>query len=430
MLRACYTEPMPSRFHIPFIREAPVTAACLLVCVALFVLTGGLQFTPEQRLGLLDRWGAVIERPDVQRVDPDKVVVDYELRGPIALWQGELWRLPVCAFHHVDLWHLLVNAASAVYLGLMVERYFGSVNLLKFLPAATAIPMIPEFLLGNYVMGFSGVIAAMFGILCVLRLKDEELAEIFPEEAVYLGGVLLGAGVLFTMLDVAPVANLAHMTGFFLGALAGCVVTGLPWGEDAAWQTRLVTYLLAIASLWFISHPSWDGAYHWYLAKRANSPASRIAELQEAVKHDPQLIGAYRVLADAQMKQGFEIDAWKTIVTGLANNPADSSLLRLSQRLWHELSVSPGRIAARQAVREIFEENADVWLAQLETNPPDDIALELLRRLTVAEIDPEKAFPLNRAIDLRLPELIEQLRKSFDQPRMPPEGDAVEGRRM
>jgi len=185
-----------------------------------------------------------------------------------------------------------------------------------------------------------------------------------------------------------------------------------------------------VAALWFVIHPTWDGAYHWYLAKQATDDGRKLAELQQAVTLDPHLVGAFRALADLQAQQGDDHAAWKTMLTALNANPSDSSLMRRVQREWQELTAGPQRDAARQTVREVFGDLAEIWTAQLDAIPPDELLSEQLRRLIVVEVDPVVAFPLDRAIDLRLPNLPENGPFPLEQRRIPPEGDAVEGRRM
>jgi membrane associated rhomboid family serine protease len=405
---------------LPLLRESPVTAGCLVVCVVLFLGTTRPGQTAGQRVQLLDRWGAVVDRPVSPANNPDVVV----LRAPSALWEAELWRIPVCAFHHVDFWHLLMNCLSAAYLGRILERRWGTRRMLLFLPLAATIPLIPEFALGNYVLGFSGVIAAMFGALCVLRHVDDSLLDELPDEAVYLGGAMLAAGVIFTWVDLMPVANMAHMIGFFWGALAASVETGLPWGKRRARLVRFATVAAFAGLLWFVVHPIWDGTYHWYQALRTNDGERRLAELQRAVALDPHVVGAWRFLAGEEWRRGNRLDAWKTLLLGLSHNPTDADLLWRSRIAWRELIISPGRTAAEQVIAEVFGQQAANWTDQLRGGISE--IWEDPARM-VAEIDPVEAFPLDRPVDLRLPEL------PGDEPaprRIPPEGDAVEGRSM
>jgi rhomboid protease GluP len=422
--------PVNSLNPLRLIREAPVTLLCLTACGVLFLATSQPGQTEAEHREALNRWGAVIERPFVKIVDQKTLHVEQDLRGPIALWEGELWRIPLCAFHHVDFWHLFVNGLSAIYLGRLLESCWGSRRLLLFLPCSATIPILVEFLFGNDAFGFSGVIAAMFGVLCVLRYRREELQEVFPVEVVHLGGAMLAFGVLSTALDLVPVANLAHMTGFFYGALAGSVSTGLPWGAGMARLIRFAVILLAAVGLWFVAHPLWNGSYHWYLAMRTDDPNLRYAELQHAVRLDPQAIGAWRRLAGEEWRRGEALAAWKTLLTGLSENPSNSQLLAAARRAWRKVVLSPGRPAAEQAIREVFGELASTWETQFRE---DQLNLELPGATfppAVAETDPVERFPLDQRVDLSLPDVAASNSRDITPYRSPPEGDAVEGRRM
>jgi membrane associated rhomboid family serine protease len=405
------------------LRECPVTVLCLVVCAGLYLATTRPHESEWQRLDRLDRWGAVVDRP----VKLSGLVDVVLFRAPLALWDGSIWRIPMCALHHVDFWHLLMNGLSAAYLGRILERRWGSLRLLMFLPLAAAIPLIPEFLLGNYVLGFSGVIAAMFGALCVLRHHDETLQDELPEEAVYLGGAMLAMGVVFTLTDLMPVANLAHMAGFFWGALVACASTGLPWGRNVSRMIRFAAVLVSACALWFVVHPIWDGKYHWYLAVRAPDADRRYAELRQAVKRDPRTVGAWRMLAAEEWRRGNHLGAWKALLLGLSHNPTDPSILWQARAVWRDLVISPGRAEAEKTIEEVFGPFAANWTAQFRSGWSDSFqAVEP----QIAEIDPLVAFPLDRKIDLRLPELPNDLPDLTNPPRIPPEGDAVEGVRM
>lgn len=408
------------------LREAPVTTGCVAVCTVLLLLTTKPRQTDAEHRVALDRCGAVVDRP-FNPVDVKSLLSPRELRGPIALWEGQLWRIPVCAFHHVDLFHLAVNSLSAIALGWLLEPRWGSRRMLQFLMPAAILPMIPEFLAGNYVLGFSGVVAAMFGALCVLRETDDELADEFPIEAVYLGGMMLAVGVVVTLLQLAPVANLAHMTGFFYGAIAASVTTGWPWGFRIARLVRFAAVLLAAVGLYLVSHPVWDGDFHWYLALRTNDSDRRYAELQQAAALKPQSLGIWRNLAAEELLRGEPMAAWKTLLVGLSHNPTNPQFLAHARRSWREVVIFPGRQEAERVLREVFGDLAETWAAQFRADPLDLEHAPLQWPPAVAEIDPVRLYPLDQQLDLRLPDAEHAIQPPM---RIPPEGDAVEGRRM
>lgn len=413
------------------IREAPVTMLCLAVCGVLFLGTWRPNQSDSRHRQLLDRWGAVVDRSFTKTIDSKTRLVERDLRGPIALWRGQWWRIPVSAFHHVDVWHLVVNGLAAAYLGRILEKsWWGSGRFLLFIPFAAAIPMLAEFLVGNYVLGFSGVVAAMFGILCVLRYHDENLEEQLPEEAVHLGGAMLAFGMLFTLLDLAPVANLAHMTGFFYGALAGCVATGLPWGKSTARLVRLGVIVLSGVGLWFVMHPTWNGAYHWYVALEINDADVRYAELQRAVKLEPTATGAWRYLAGEELRRDQPMAAWNTLLVGLSFNPSDQQLMAEARRNWRKVVISPGRAEAARVIRDVFGDLASAWETQFRDERLDLEQPDFAFSAAVTEINPVIQYSLNQKVDLALPESADADHIEVAPEQRHREDDAVEGRRM
>ncbi|HUG18007.1 MAG TPA: rhomboid family intramembrane serine protease, partial [Planctomycetaceae bacterium] len=50
--------------------------------------------------------------------------------GPFDLWDGQLWRVPINAFHHVGLLHLLMNGCAMLYMGKLLEPRLGKLRTL------------------------------------------------------------------------------------------------------------------------------------------------------------------------------------------------------------------------------------------------------------------------------------------------------------
>jgi membrane associated rhomboid family serine protease len=58
------------------------------------------------------QWGAAVSL-EITSYDDAPDMVHRQLKGPFDLWAGEWWRMPVSAFHHGDLVHLLLNCSAA-----------------------------------------------------------------------------------------------------------------------------------------------------------------------------------------------------------------------------------------------------------------------------------------------------------------------------
>ncbi len=417
---------------LPLLRQAPLTLACVTVCAALFFLTHRPLQTISEKRQALHNWGAIVEMVQGPMVDGSPADPELMIHGPLALWQGQWWRVPICALHHADFWHLLLNSLAAVYFGRLLEPRWGSWRMLWFLPGAVIIPIIPELLAGNYVVGFSGMVTAMFGLVCVLRTCDESLREEFPDEAVQMGGVLLALGVWSTALDLVPVANLAHMTGFCWGALAGWATTEPPHRN---WKPRLARSLLGLAmvpAVWLAMHPFWNGNYIWWTALRESTNAEqRLTRLHRAVRLDPQLIGAWRQLAGESLRRGETMHGWMILLQGLAHNPSNANLLQEAHRVWRIVLFDPGRAAASQAIEDVFGDLASAWMERFRNDPAGRSPADAVNLSSSADIDPTVLFSLDQALDLRLPDLPTAEEEGRPPSRqIPPAGDAVEGEQL
>ena len=142
---------------------------------------------------------------------------------------AEPWRLLTSIFAHGDIVHLINNLIAMVLFGLILEDRIGSKRVLwLFLFSGLLINVISPY---ERSLGASGAIYAIMGALVILR----------PGMAIYFSYVpmpLAVAGLFWLAQDVfgvfypSNVANLAHIFGLIIGAVAGIYWRKLKLGDQ------------------------------------------------------------------------------------------------------------------------------------------------------------------------------------------------------
>ena len=90
------------------LRASPITALCLGICMALPVVCAGQTWNGVRWGDTQREWGAAV---NLQRIIPGSLDESPDLRlvGPFDLWNGDWWRIPCNAFHHVGFLHFTTN---------------------------------------------------------------------------------------------------------------------------------------------------------------------------------------------------------------------------------------------------------------------------------------------------------------------------------
>lgn len=383
-------------------RRAPVTAECLIICTALFVICQARTFEGMRFLDAQRQWGSMGMLQINPRPDQPPEALHRQLRGPFDLWDGEWWRIPVSSFHHGNLLHLLMNCGSGWVLGKRLERRWGSLRFALFLVPAVTIPMLAEALAGEMAVGFSGALCAMLGALIYMQQISVEQEDDLSDEAILitLGTLLLM--IPATMLDLIRIGNIAHVTGVLYGWAAAWCMCG-PWSNRLIRSGFVLSHLAVIPAFWVVTNPIHSGTYLWYVAERdhRSTPARHEQLLKMALQTDPSLTGIWLRLAEYRHAEGKLQDSWALLIEGLSNNPADTDLFEAARRLWRRLPNGPARESAEAELRKVFGDRAAVWLEQIRNT-----GLVSTRRIgpgsakpSEPEVDP-KQFPLDVPFDL------------------------------
>jgi hypothetical protein len=119
-----------------------------------------------------------------------------------------------------------------------------------------------------------------------------------------------------------------------------------------------------------MTHPFWNGRYHWRLAQHTNNTPDKIHHLREAVRWDPALSGAWRELSKQYDHVGETEMAWRATVKSVYFQHSDRKSVKQIRSFWSNLRSDTARKKGKTIFREIFKDDATVWLNQLQlTNP-------------------------------------------------------------
>ncbi len=381
------------------LRLAPVTAECLVVCTALYVVCmartfEGVRFHDAQR-----EWGAVVELRLYEIKGDRREVVDADLYGPFDVWDGEWWRIPINSFHHANLLHLLMNCQAGWILGKKLERRWGSWRYALFMIPACLCPILAEFFMGATAIGFSGAICAIFGALIAIKQFDDD--SILPDLTVQFGLAFLVLGIWASELEIAKIANLAHFVGLGYGWLAAWVMSGPLRSACVLRSLFLLAHLGVVPLLIYCVQPIGNGRYHWYMADHHWNPMVRTKVQGFALKCDPSLVGLWLRLADGKLAEGDERAAWQLLVEGLSQNPSRRELLEALRRVWRRIPPGVDRMEAEYELKRVFGVQTDAWLVQIKQTVLASAtpAIEETLEATTPDLDPRQ-FPLDQRIDL------------------------------
>jgi rhomboid protease GluP len=412
-------------------RVYPVTTISIALCVAVFAYTHGGELLGWGRTSELQRrLGAITSQVWVHDDGREVRVVEPEFYGPLDLWKGQWWRIPVCSFHHGDLIHILCNLSAVWFISPWLERRFGTLWMSLFVASAAAISLLPEFLAGHDAIGYSGVICAIFGALWALRSGDPELQKDLTDSTIQGAIGFLVLGVVLTTLGIVSFANLAHFVGLGYGFLVGWVATVRPSRRELAVVGLIAAHSLVIPAWLLACHPFWIGRYHWFVADRQTNPAIKENQLQQAVAWDARLPGAWRGLTELQFRTGRPDAAWQTVLRGMRANPSSAALQEQAREVWWRWAVlqpqGPEQLAA------IFGDQAPV-IRELLKQPPRNVRITRIAppgNERLSEMDLQR-FRLDQGIDLSFPELTRPQRGGKLPPVDPDAFDsALEGRTM
>jgi len=208
--------------------------------------------------------------------------------------RGQLWRLFTAIFPHLDILHLAFNLYWLWILGTRVEEVYGHAKTAMLIALLAVGSSSLDFAFDRGGVGLSGVGYGLFGLLCVLRDRDDRFRGAIDQRTIklFVGWFLIC--IATTLTHTFVVANVAHGAGAILGALVGYAVT-LP-------SRRLVlgaaTGAIVLFGIWgstfgrpivnLSGKAGYDEGKWGYDALVANRNEEAVRWLRDAVKLQPK----------------------------------------------------------------------------------------------------------------------------------------------
>jgi len=336
------------RRTLNLLRNSPVTGMMLFVCPLLWVfdlaVSEQLRIPFEEASTLL---GAASE---------------------FTLWQGDWWRVVTTAFHHGGLIHLLCNLSMTGVVGRLLEFRMGSFQYALFCLAAICVSGVVQSFWVPYV-GLSGMGFAQFGLIWVWRSRDKWWQDQISDQLIQWGFLFFFGCFVVSYLGLLPIGNLAHTAGLIYGCLIG--LTRFSHSKARLWWPLVLSsHIFLMPSFFFVTHPVWNGKYHWRMGDLALNTTDQIRHYKDALAQDPDLDGPWINLASIYAREQEFFEAWRYIIQGLSRHPTSEKMMRIAEEVGRNLAGPQNRMLAREFLETTFGEFAPVWEAKLLAEIP------------------------------------------------------------
>ena len=351
------------------LKQAPLSVCVIWTACILFV--GVWYETTPANNGFessLRKWGASVELVKIRTEEDNQQWEEIpSTSGPMDVWDGEWWRLLVSNLHHGGLFHLMLNTTALLICGRILEPRMGFWSYLTLLISSAFVVMTVSSLFEENGVGLSGILYALVGLLFVWRDRDSQIAEEFPFPMVIGAGAWLMICQVLTYLDIWPIGNVAHYTGFIYGWLWGQVY--LEEKQKLIFRFLFGTaHLMVIPAIWFVIHPFWNGAWHFYIANQPGlSERQKLERLQTACLMEPEIDEAWWQLSHLYDINNDSRSAMRVAMEGLKHNRESTILLDQTVSLWIQDAQNNEQPIGEVFVEQIFGEEADVWHRKLSS---------------------------------------------------------------
>jgi membrane associated rhomboid family serine protease len=176
-----------------------------------------------------------------------EILFDMGAMQPIAVADGQFWRLFTAMFLHVGLLHVALNAYFFWLFGRMVEASFGRTWMVLIYVVAGFLASVASYAFGpvtGLAVGASGAISGVFGAFIAYNYRRRDLAQAAANLRWALMLILLNA--LLT-LGIRLIDWRAHLGGLVAGFAAGMVAEG--WGDRRTRRMVLVGGFAAMVAI-------------------------------------------------------------------------------------------------------------------------------------------------------------------------------------
>ncbi|WP_226583033.1 rhomboid family intramembrane serine protease [Halobacillus litoralis] len=196
-------------------------------------------------------------------------LIDYGAKYNPAIVEGEWWRILTSMFLHIGMIHLFMNMLALFYLGVAVERIYGSGRFFFIYMLAGLFGGLASFMLNPHVAaGASGAIFGLFGALIFFGIQYKQLFfRTLGWNLIFIILLNISFGLLVPQVD-----NGAHIGGLIGGFLASAFIQ-MPKHKIGKMQAgAFVLYLLAFGAMAYIGFTGWLNGEQTY---------SQVQETQE-----------------------------------------------------------------------------------------------------------------------------------------------------
>ncbi|GGC91730.1 rhomboid family intramembrane serine protease [Thalassobacillus devorans] len=186
-------------------------------------------------------------------------LIEYGAKYNPAIIEGEWWRIVTSMFIHIGMLHLFMNMLALYYLGMAVEKIYGTVRFTFIYLLAGIFGGVTSFALNPQVAaGASGAIFGLFGALLFFGIKHKRIFfRTMGRNLLFIIGLNVVLG-----LSVPQIDNGAHMGGLAGGFIASAIVN-LPKNRQPLWQIIAVAgYVAALISLALYGFIQADNQHH------------------------------------------------------------------------------------------------------------------------------------------------------------------------
>lgn len=134
---------------------------------------------------------------------------------------GQWWRFIMPIFLHIGLLHLLMNSVALYYIGVQVEKIYGSVRFFFIYMLAGISGVYASYLLNTSIAaGASGAIFGCFGALLYVSIVHKDvLSKELMSSVLGIIGINLVFGLLMSNVD-----NAGHVGGLIGGIVVAAIV--------------------------------------------------------------------------------------------------------------------------------------------------------------------------------------------------------------
>lgn len=163
-----------------------------------------------------------------------------------AIIDGEWWRIISSMFLHIGIFHLFMNMLALYYLGVVVEKIYGSARFLMIYFLAGIGGGLTSFAFNIHVS--AGASGALFGLFGALLFFGTMYKRLFSQTMGKSLIVILVINVIFGFM-VQQIDMGAHIGGLIMGFLASGIVS-VPKKKNRLVQIgSIITYIIIIVFL-------------------------------------------------------------------------------------------------------------------------------------------------------------------------------------